>query len=213
MVELKKKLLCFAYLLLVLLCIVGFGPFAKESVTYTSVSQNPDATMEKYKDIWADRTIRELPARSRSYKSGEVVGHITIPKMEYYEMPIYYGSDKINNNWQITTPGYLGNWDMFGECGVASVGAHNYQLFQNLGVMETGDLFLIDTKDDIFIYEVTRTDIYDHTKDDWTKLTYTQAEKYSVSLMTCYPIEKGAEATLDTYIVYSTMVRGTKYTE
>lgn len=196
---------------MVIICILGFKPFAQDAITFTILSQEPEKTIKKYEDVWDDREIKEVPATERTFKSGEIVGRITIPAMEYYEMPVYYGSDKINNNWQITTVGYEGNWDMFGEDGVATVGAHNYQLFKTLDVMKPGDLFLIETDDDIYIYEATRIDIYDHTKDDWTKLTYDEAERYSVNLMTCYPIVQGAEATLDTYIVYSKMVSGTKY--
>lgn len=192
-------------------CVIGFKPLARDALTYTMISQNPEQTMLKYKNIWNDRTIRETSEPSRVYHSGEIVGHITIPKMGYYEMPIYYGSDRINNNWQITTAGYLGNWDMFGEQGVSAVGAHNYQLFKNLEVLQPGDLFLIETKDDIYIYQVTGHAIYDHTEDVWADVAYGDAPSYSCDLMTCYPIEQGAEATQDTYIVYSKMLRGTKY--
>ena len=209
----KNRLLIMVYTLLLIFCLAGFKPFAKDALTYTAISQNPEKTMERYKDFWDSRTITEKPFHGRVYESGEIVGYITIPKMEYYEMPIYYGSDLINNNWQITTLGHLGNWDMFGENGRAAVGAHNYQLFSNLPVMEEGDLFLIETPDDIYIYEVTGSRVYDHTVDDWHQVAYEDALPYSVSLMTCWPIEQGAEATNDTYIVYSKMVRGTKFIE
>lgn len=209
----KIKLLFFVYCLMALFAVFGFTTFAQGAMTYTQIRQNPEETTEKYKNIWSDRTITKVPYQHRNYESGEQVGTITIPKMGYYEMPIYYGSDRVNNNWQITTLGYLGNWDMFGENGRVAAGAHNYQLFSNLPLLESGDLFLVETEVDIFIYEVIGNAIYDHTKDDWYQVAYEDALPYSVSLMTCYPIEQGAEATKDTYIVYSKMVRGTKYIE
>lgn len=209
----KYRLLFLSYCLMALFAVLGFATFAQGALTYTQIRQNPEETMEKYKDIWSDLVITQKPFIPRDYEPSEQVGTITIPKMEYYEMPIYYGSNRINNNWQITTLGYLGNWDMFGESGSAAVGAHNYQLFANLPRLEPGDLFLIDTQEDIFVYEVTGSAVYDHTKDNWYRIAYKDAQPYSVSLMTCYPIEQGAEATEDTYIVYSKMVRGTQYIE
>lgn len=199
------------YGLLIVFCVIGFKPLAKDALTYTMISQHPEQTMAKYKGIWNDRTIKKIPNPKKSYREDYIVGRITIPKMEYYEMPVYYGSDKNNNNWQITTAGYLGNWDMFGEKGVAVVGAHNYQLFKNLEVLQPGDLFLIETEDDIFLYEVTGSTIFDHEKDRWTDVAYHAAENYSVNLMTCYPIDQGEEETQDRYIVYSKMIRGTQY--
>lgn len=191
--------------------VLGFAPFAQGALTYTQLKQKPLITIEKYKNIWQDRVIKESPIMERTYQSGDKIGTITIPKMKYYEMPIYYGADRINNNWQITTLGHLGNWDMLGENGRAAVGAHNYQLFSNLPTLQPGDLFLIETDADIFVYEVIGNTIYNHSVDDWYQVAYRDALPYSVSLMTCYPIEQGAEATKDTYIVYSKMIRGTKY--
>lgn len=213
MIMQKYRLLFLVYCLMALIAVLGFTTFAQGALTYTQMRQNPKETMEKYKDIWSERMITEAPYEHRNYEFGEQIGTITIPKMGSYEMPIYYGSNRINNNWQITTLGYLGNWDMFGENGRAAVGAHNYQLFSNLPLLEPGDLFLIETEADIFIYEVIGSMIYDGTKDNWYQVAYQEALPYSVNLMTCYPIEQGAEATEDTYIVYSKMVRGTKYIE
>lgn len=207
----KKIVIISIYVLLIVFCLTGFKPFAEDALTFTMISQHPEKTMLKYKNIWNDRTIERLPNPGNTYRDDQLVGHITIPKMGYYEMPIYYGSDDVNNNWQITTAGYLGNWDMFGDKGVAVVGAHNYQLFKNLEALQPGDLFLIETSKDIFVYEVTGHTIFDHTKDSWVQTAYNDAQDYSVDLMTCYPIEQGGEDTQDRYIVYSKMVHGTQY--
>lgn len=208
----KRKLLVIMYCALMVLAVIGFKPFALDAATYTQWIQDPDKTIAKYKDKWSDRTIVEKVQPEFSYQSGDEVGTITIPRMNYYEMPIYYGYDLVNNNWQITTMGNLGNWEFFGQNGRAAVGAHNYQLFSNLPDMEEGDLFIIETEYDTFIYEVTGHRVYDHLKDDWYQIAYQDALPYSISLMTCWPIEQGAEATEDTYIVYSKMVSGAKYT-
>ena len=209
--KLKISFFIMIYLLLASFAVMGFKPFAKDALTYTELAQNPEKTIEKYANIWEDRTIIEKPYYEKNFESGDCVGTITIPRMNYYEMPIYYGADHINNNWQITTMGHLGNWDMFGENGRAAVGAHNYQLFSNLPDMQKGDLFLIETDEDIFIYEVIGSRVYDHLTDDWYQVAYLDALPYSVNLMTCWPIEQGMEATEDTYIVYSKMVHGIKY--
>lgn len=207
----KKIVIISVYVLMLVFCMVGFKPFARDALTYTMISQHPEKTLEKYKNIWSDRTIKKESNPGYVYNDDQIVGRITIPKMGYYEMPIYYGSDDVNNNWQITTAGYLGNWDMFGDKGVSVVGAHNYQLFKNLEALQPGDQFLIETDHDIFIYEVTGHTVFDHKTDDWTQTAYDDAQDYSVDLMTCYPIKQGADATQDRYIVYSKMIRGTQY--
>ena len=209
----KIKLFIALCITLSLMAVLGFDRFAIDAFTFTQSRQNAEATMEKYKDVWEDRTINEAPNPypSLNLESGKIVGTITIPKMDYYEMPIYYGSNKFNNNWQISTAGYLGNWNMFGEEGRAVVGAHNYQLFTRLPELQEGDLFLIETEQEIFIYEVLGNRIYDHLVDDWNEVAYQDSQPYSVTLMTCYPIIQGAEATQDMYMVYSKMVKGTVY--
>ena len=208
----RFKIVCLLYGILAIVACIGFIPFAGDAITYTMLKQNKEETIEKYENVWDNRLIQNVPnVKQTQYLTGEIVATITIPRMDYYEMPIYYGSNEINNNWQITTPGYLENWDMFGEEGVSVVGAHNYQLFSNIELLEIGDLFIIETTADIFIYEVSGTDIYDHSNDNWKELSYDNSNPYSVTLMTCYPIEQGAEATKDTYLVYSKLVNGTKY--
>ena len=208
----RFKIVSLLYVILAIVACIGFNPFARDAITYTMLTQSKEETIEKYEDVWGQRIIQTVPQDNPMvYVAGEIVGTITIPRMDYYETPIYYGSDEINNNWQITTPGYIGNWDMFGEDGVSVVGAHNYQLFSNIELLEIGDLFIIETSDDMFIYEVSGTAIYDHSKDNWRELSYDNANPFSVTLMTCYPIEQGAEATKDTYLVYSKLVHGTKY--
>lgn len=207
----RNKLTLLCLIVLGCLSLLGFAPMAQQPLTFTMLRQDPEATMEKYAAYWADTTITQSAEPAAAYRNGDVVGTITIPKMDYYEMPIYYGSDTVNTNWQITTAGYLGNWDMFGEPGRAVVGAHNYQLFTQLPVLEPGDRFLIETEQDIFVYEVTGHTVFDHETDDWTQVAYESAEPYSVDLMTCYPIEPGAATDGDMYIVYSRMVRGTQF--
>lgn len=190
-------------------CVQLFADVAKHPTTFAQLEQDKEKTLEKYKDVWNDKNIVEVDAYSPEYKLGEEIGKLTIPRMDIYEMPIYYGSDDINNNWQITAPGRFGNWGIFGEKSVTALGGHNYQLFYNLPKMQVGDKFLIETPFDNFIYEVTGKTIYESGKDDWTDLAFNNKEPYSVDLLTCYPIEK--IVTNDMYIVYTKMVSGTKF--
>lgn len=207
----KYRFTMVIFFVLIAVTIFAFPQMALNPITFTQMEQNPSKTKEKYKDIWDETKIKTRPRTDTKYKAGEIVATITIPKMEYYEMPVYYGSDDINNNWQITTPGYLGNWDMFGDKGRAGIGAHNYQLFKNLPRLKKGDKFIVETPLDIYVYEVTKTAIYDHTKDDWNKVAYAAGAPSSVTLMTCYPVDAGIEATEDMYLVYSKMVKGTVF--
>lgn len=201
------------YLALALAALFLFPKMAQQATTFTMLSQDANATMEKYAGYWDDTTIISKPTQTGQYHDGEIVATITIPQMGFYEMPIYYGANDVNNNWQITTPGYVGGWDMFGERGRSAVGAHNYQLFTELPVMVPGEKFIVETAGEVFVYEVTGSHIYDHLKEDWGAVAYQAAELYSVTLMTCYPIEQGAAATKDMYLVYSRMVRGIQYVE
>lgn len=190
-------------------CVRLFPVVAQNPTTFAQLVQNKEKTLEKYKNIWNDTTIREINTKSPEYKLGEQIGTLTIPKMNIYEMPIYYGADDINNNWQITAPGHFGNWGIFGEKPVTALGGHNYQLFYDLPKLEIGDKFIVETYFDTFIYEVTGTAIYESGKHDWTELAFENKEPYSVDLLTCYPIAK--VVTNDMYIVYTKMVKGTKF--
>lgn len=190
-------------------CVWLFPVVAQNPTTFAELVQDKEKTLERYKDIWNDTTIRTINTKAPEYKLGEKIGTLTIPKMEIYEMPIYYGADDINNNWQITAPGHFGNWGIFGEKPVTALGGHNYQLFYDLPKMEIGDKFIVETEFDTFIYEVTGTAIYESGKHNWTELAFNSAEPYSLNLLTCYPIAK--VVTNDMYIVYTKMIKGTKF--
>lgn len=205
----KHRLLIPFFVLIVILSVVLFQPLAQGAVTLTTLSQSPKETKEKYKEYWDDTTITVKPKQKNGYEWGKKVATLTIPKLEYYELPVFYGSDVFTSNWQITTPGYLDGWDMFGESGCTAVGAHNYQLFGKLPTMVVGDKFIIETDVDVYIYEVIGTHIYDHTVERWDQVAYQDSEPNSVTLMTCYPIE--AVETEDMYLVYSKLVRGTVF--
>lgn len=197
---------CIAVCLLSIFC---FNAFALDQVTLTTLSQNPKETKSKYEKYWDDTTIKTKPLAKKAYKPGDKVATVTIPKLSYYERPVYYGSDAKFTNWQITTPGYQAGWDLFGEKGRAAVGAHNYQLFGKLPNLVPGDKFIVENEEDIYVYEVTGHHIYNHKKENWNDVSYEAADPYSVTLMTCYPID--AVDTDDMYLVYSKLVRGTIY--
>lgn len=186
-----------------------FPIFAQNQLTFSKWKQDKHITLNKYQAYWNDKTITQKHTPSQTYILGEQVATITIPKMNIYELPVYYGSNALNNNWQITTPGHLGNWSIFGEDGVTCVGAHNYQLFKNLKLLENGDKLIIETKDDIYVYIVDNTNIYNHETDDWDQVATTHKRNHALNLMTCYPFD--AIKTKDMYIVYTTMQRGTIY--
>ncbi|MEG2404673.1 MAG: sortase [Oscillospiraceae bacterium] len=205
----KHKLLLTTYLLFAIASVLLFNDMAINPITFTQLTQNPEKTMQKYKNVWDDTTIVTKSKTDAEFVLGEKVGTITIPKMKYYERPIYYGSNNLNNNWQISTPGYLGNWGMFGDKRSAALGAHNYQLFSQLPTMEKGDLFIIETDIDTYVFEVTGMCVYNHTKDDWNKTAFADSAPYSTTLMTCYPVD--AVVTKDMYLVYSKMKKGTKF--
>lgn len=205
----RKSLFAIFAFFMTTVCVWLFPVVALNPTTFAEMLQDKEKTLEKYKDVWNDTTIREINTSAPDYKLGENIGTLTIPKMDIYEMPIYYGEDTINNNWQITAPGHLGNWGIFGEKAVTALGGHNYQLFYDLPKMEVGDKFIVQTDFDIFIYEVTGTAIYESGKHDWSDLAFNGKEPYSVDLLTCYPIEK--VVTNDMYIVYTKMVKGTKF--
>ncbi|MEG0072249.1 MAG: sortase [Raoultibacter sp.] len=180
-------------------------------ITFTQLAQNPEATMAKYEHVWNDATVHESPYQAKSYAVGDVVGTVTIPKLEIYEMPIYYGTTDENKNWQITTPGYGGNWQLFGEKGLAALGAHNYQLFSQLETLGVGEKIIVETTDDIYVYVVQEAGVYDHTKQSWEDAVYTGKALYAIDLLTCYPAD--ALNTEDRYVVYATLQKGTIFVE
>lgn len=192
-----------------LLSVVLFPVAAKSQTTFSLLKQNKEATLAKYQYDWSNTTIQHVSNAKQEYVYGEQIAKITIPKMDIYEYPVYYGSDPVNNNWQITAPGHIGNWAMFGEAGVSCVGAHNYQLFKNLKKLKRGDKILVETKIDRYVYVVDKFAIYNHKEQDWTTIATKHRQPYALNLMTCYPFD--AIKTKDMYIVYTSLQTGTVF--
>lgn len=190
-----------------LACVFLFPSIALNPLTFSQWSMDKEATMEKYKDDWNKEDILRSKAKQEDFQLGDVVGTITIPRMEIYELPIYNGSTEINNNWQITTPGHLGNYALFGEPGVSSVGAHNYQLFKDLPSLQVNDKILIETSFDRYVYVVEGSDVYHHKTDNWNAKATKHTKDAALNLMTCYPID--AVKTDDMFIVYTSLQKGT----
>lgn len=179
--------------------------------TFTQMRQNPDKTMRQYEAYWDDTEIKTEHYVKKEYQDGDTVATLTIPKLNIYGLPIYYGTTDENKNWQLTTPGYEGNWQLFGEYGMAAIGAHNYQLFNQLPTLEENEKIIVETPDDIYVYVVQSSKPYNHETDNWNEFVYNGKSPYSISLLTCYPID--ALNTEDRYVVYATMQRGTKFIE
>ena len=192
-----------------LLSVVLFPIYVNNPLTFSQLNMNKEKTMEKYKNDWNSTTIKQIAITSNDFHNGDEVATITIPKMDIYELPIFYGANPVNNDWHITTPGPLGNWSMFGEPGVCCVGAHNYQLFKNLPLLEKGDKILIETNLDRYVYVVESTAIYNHKIDDWNTVATYHTSESALNLMTCYPID--AIKTDDMYIVYTSLQKGTVF--
>lgn len=189
------------------LSIVVFPSISKNPLTFAQANQDKDATMKKYKNDWNSNLIRHENGNNTKYHNGDTVATITIPRMDIFELPVYYGSNPVNNNWQITTPGHAGNYAMFGEPGVSCIGAHNYQLFKNLPNLKIGDKLIVETNIDTYVYIVDGIDIYDNTKDVWYKKATAHKYEYGLTLMTCYPMD--AIKTNDMYLVYTSLLKGT----
>ena len=153
--------------------------------------------------IWAPIAVSRL-------FSPKVMIPNTIPKMNIYELPIYYGESRYNNNWQITCPGHLSGFGLPGEAAPTAIGAHNYQLFSQLPSLKAGDKFIVETSVDVYVYTVVKTEVYNHLTDNWSNLSYNSKDPYDMELMTCYPIE--AVVTKDTYIVTAKLQKGTEFT-
>lgn len=204
----KSRLISFAAISIMLLCTCLFPIYAEDPITFSQLKMDKEKTMSKYKDDWNDTTVK-YALTTETYTSGSQVATITIPRMDIYEFPVYYGSNPVNNDWHITTPGPLGNWSMFGESGVSCVGAHNYQLFKNLPSLEKGDKILIETSNDRYVYVVESTAVYNHNIDNWNKTATHHTNDYALNLMTCYPMD--AVKTDDMYIVYTNLQKGTVF--
>ena len=191
------------------LCVYLFPKIAADPLTFIDLRTDVLATLEKYKDTWQDTTIKTLDQPDdMNYELGDVVATITIPKMKIFEQPVYYGSNYLNNNWQITMPGHLSNWGLLGEYKPCCIGAHNYQLFANLPDLEEGDLVIVENQIDTYVYEVVQTEIYDHLVDDFSDKAYNSKQEYDLILMTCWPMD--AIETEDSYLVTCRMRKGTK---
>lgn len=207
----KKWLSAVVFVLVCALSVWLFPRVAAEPLTFIDLSMDPEKTTAKYADVWDDHTILQMSNPNTVYQTGDVIGTITIPKLNIYELNIYYESNYITSNWQISAPGHTGNWGIPGESTPTCIGSHNYQLFNKLPSLEVGDSFIIETDWDIYVYIVTETQVYNHLTDDWSETTYSSKKPYCVELMTCYPISE--VTTKDMYIVTAQMTKGTQFTD
>lgn len=203
----KYRIFTIGAICITVLSLVLFPILAETPLTFSQLNMDKDATMEKYQNDWSDLTIHFSKKTSYTFDSGDQIATITIPKMNIYELPVYYGANPVNNDWHITTPGHLGNWSLFGERGVSCIGAHNYQLFKELPSLHSGDKILIETNVDRYVYVVENSAIYDHTIDNWNTVATHHSGDYALNLMTCFPID--AIKTDDMYIVYTRLQKGT----
>ncbi len=176
-------------------------------MTFTGAQQDPEATIEKYKDVWDDTTIKKITRDAPIYIDGEEIGTITIPGMNIYELPIIYGSSEANKNWQVTALSKETNWSMIGETGITAIGAHNYQLFTLMPTLQPGEKFIIETDIDTYVYEIVDKDIYIEGEDVWKDVVWKDRNNYSVNLITCYPVDE--VATPDRMILFTKMTKGT----
>lgn len=205
----KRVLLYVLTTLFMIFCIWAFPYIAKNPSTFARSVQNKEKTMEKYKNLWNNTRIVEVDDKAPKYKIGDVIGTITIPKINIYEMPIYYGQDSVNKNLQITTSENKGDWGIFGEKSITAVYGYNYQMFGNIEALEKGDKFIVELSYNTFIYEVTKSDIYNANKDNFIDIAFNGKKPYSVNLITHYPADN--ITTDDMYIVYAKMLKGTKF--
>lgn len=186
-----------------------FPVLAQDQYTFIDRSMDPDATIEKYKDVWDDTAIKQEKDPHLEYSPGDTIGTITIPELDIYELPISYDSNYLASNWKISAPGHSGGWGVPGESTPTCIGSHNYQLFHDLPKLHIGDRFIIETETDTFVYIVTETQVYNHLYDNWNETAFSSKKPYSVELMTCYPIS--TVTTDDTYIVTAQMQKGTQF--
>lgn len=189
--------------------VVLFPIISEHQFTFSQIRQNKEETMKTYQNDWSDYTIVHSSDITKSYTYGDQIATITIPNMDIFEYPVYYGSDPVSNNWQITSPGHVGNWSLFGEPGVTCVGAHNYQLFKSLHKLKPGDKILVETYIDRYVYIVDEMAIYHDGQDVWNTVATKHKTPYALNLMTCYPFD--AVKTNDMYIVYTSLQKGTVF--
>ncbi|WP_394883874.1 sortase domain-containing protein [Clostridium tertium] len=152
------------------------------------------------------RTIEEINLVEHSYKKGEHVGVVSIPRLGLFNEEILYALDGEELKNKISTAGYLGGWSMFGDKGPSTIGAHNYELFKELPSMQVGDIIHVKNDIGIYTYEVIDTVIFDASEDSWEEDVYKRSRDYSVTLMTCYPIKK--RNTEDMFIVFTKLIGG-----
>lgn len=152
------------------------------------------------------RTIEKVNLAENSYENGECVGLVSIPRLELFNEEILYALDGEELNNRISTAGYLGGWSMFGDEGPSTIGAHNYQLFKDLPSMQVGDIIHVKNDVGVYTYEVIDTMIFDYSEDSWKEDVYERSRDYSVTLMTCYPIEE--KNTEDMFIVFTKLIGG-----
>lgn len=184
-------------------CIITIIVIAISSRAITGIKKVNNE--EKFKRE-ESRTIETVDLVEHNYEKGENVGVVSIPRLGLFNEEILYALDGEELKNKVSTAGYLGGWSMFGDKGPSTIGAHNYELFKQLPNIQVGDIIHIKNDVGVYTYEVIDTMIFDNSEDNWKEDVYKRSRDYSVTLMTCYPIEK--RNTEDMFIVFTKLIGG-----
>lgn len=182
-------------------CIITIIVIVISSRTITGIKKVNNEEMFKREE---SRTIETVDLGEHSYEKGECVGLVSIPRLELFNEEILYALDGEDLKSKIATAGYLGGWSMFGDEGPSTLGSHNYQLFKELPSIQCGDIVHVKNDFGVYTYEVIDTMIFDDSEDSWKEDVYKRSRDYSVTLMTCYPIEE--KNTEDMFIVFTKLI-------
>lgn len=134
-----------------------------------------DITGENKEDSLTTPLYTTLPKR------GELIGKITIPKIDQ-EYPIVHGTDEKELSSGVGH--YIGSV-LPGEADNTVLAGHRDTVFKDLGSVEIGDVIEVETTAGKFTYEITNQRIVD--KDDRTVIV--PYGKPVLTLITCYPFD------------------------
>ena len=149
----------------------------------------------------ANPVIQEEQLTDFSFKKGEAIGILEIPRLDA-ELPIIEGTDEDELEKGV---GHYSSTALPGQPDQILLSGHRDTVFRRLGELEIGDIFYISMPYGSYSYEITHTQIVDAND---TTVIQTTAPIETLTVSTCYPFSFIGDAP-DRYVMTALRINTT----
>ncbi|KGA98676.1 sortase [Alkalihalobacillus alcalophilus ATCC 27647 = CGMCC 1.3604] len=181
-----------------LIMIVGLAFLIYGGYEIFQSSQKQKQSLAEANEVLAmDRDVENpiSSAESMDINDGDVIGLLTIPKLEK-DLPIISGTEEEELERGV---GHYKTTKLPGQNDQILLSGHRDSVFRGFGELEIGDQFIVEMPYGTFVYEMYESEI---VPADDTTVIRSMAPDEVLTLSTCYPFNFVGSAP-DRYIIYA----------